>query len=112
MKGMRCLLRRTASALSGLETDVKIAEVLSCGVQAVENLRKRLVTEGFRTALDSKPRKTPPRQNRLDGKQDAKIIAMRLGKPPIGYANWSLRLLAEQVVELGLVESISHETIR
>ena len=93
-------------------TDAKIAEALSCRVQTVENLRKRLVTEGFRTALDSKPRETPPRQKRLDGKQEAKIIAMRLGKPPKGYANWSLRLLAEQVVELGLVESISHETIR
>jgi hypothetical protein len=93
-------------------TDAKIAEALSCRVQTVENLRKRLVTEGFRTALDGKPRETPPRQKCLDGTQEAKVIAMRLGKPPKGYANWSLRLLAEHVVELGLVESISHETIR
>lgn len=93
-------------------TDVKIAEAFSCRVQTVENLRKRLVTEGFRTALDGKPRETPPRRKRLDGKQEAKVIAMRLGKPPKGYANWSLRLLAEHVVELGLVEVISHETIR
>ncbi len=93
-------------------TDAKIAEALSCRVQTVENLRKRLVTEGFRVALDGKPRETPPRQKRLDGKQEAKVIAMRLGKPPKGYANWSLRLLAERVVELGLVESICHETIR
>jgi hypothetical protein len=93
-------------------TDAKIAETLSCRVQTIENLRKRLVTEGFRTALDGKSRETPPRQKRLDGKQEARVIAMRLGKPPKGYANWSLRLLAEHVVELGLVESISHETIR
>lgn len=93
-------------------TDAKIAEALACRVQTVENLRKRLVTEGFRTALDGKLRETPPRQKRLDGKQEAKVIAMRLGIPPKGYANWSLRLLAEQVVELGLVKSISHETIR
>ena len=81
-------------------------------MQTVENLRKRLVSEGFDIALHGKPRDTPPRQKVLDGKQEAKVIAMRLGKPPKGYANWSLRLLAERVVELGLVESISHETIR
>jgi hypothetical protein len=93
-------------------TDEKIAEALSCRRQTVENLRKRLVTEGFRVALDGKPRETPPRKKLLDGRQEAQVIAMRLGKPPKGYAHWSLRLLAEQVVELGLVESISHETIR
>ena len=93
-------------------TDAKIAEAFSCRVQTVENLRKRLVTKGFAVALHGKPRETPPRQKRLDGKQEAKVIALRLGKPPKGYANWSLRLLAERVVELGLVKSISHETIR
>jgi len=48
----------------------------------------------------------------LDGEHEAKVIAMRLGSPPKGYANWSLRLLARRVVELQLVESISYETIR
>lgn len=92
--------------------DARIAEAFSCRVQTVENLRKRLVIDGFRMALDGKPREKPPRQKCLDGKQEAKVIAMRLGEPPKGYANWSLRLLAERVVELGLVASISHETIR
>lgn len=92
--------------------DQKIAEAFSCRVQTVENLRKRLVSEGFSIALHGKPREFPPRQKCLDGKQEAKVIALRLGKPPKGYSNWSLRLLAERVVELGLVESISHETIR
>jgi len=61
-----------------------------------------------------KPPRHEPRAALLDRRQqqEAKIIAMRLGKPPKGYTNWSLRLLAEYVVELGLVESISHETIR
>ncbi|WP_197996175.1 helix-turn-helix domain-containing protein [Gimesia panareensis] len=81
-------------------------------MQTVENLCKRLVIEGFEIALNGKTRESPPRQKVLDGKQEAKVIAMRLGKPPKGYANWSLRLLAERVVELGLVDSISHETIR
>jgi hypothetical protein len=93
-------------------TDARIAEAFSCRVQTVENLRKRLVTEGFEVALHGKPRETPPREKVLDGQAEAKVIAMRLGQPPKGFANWSLRLLAEQVVELGLVESISHETIR
>ena len=52
------------------------------------------------------------RRKALDGEQEAKVIAMRLSKPPKGFANWSLRLLADRVVELKLVDSISHETIR
>ncbi|QDT21999.1 hypothetical protein HG66A1_38050 [Gimesia chilikensis] len=93
-------------------TDKKIAEAFSCRVQTIENLRKRLVVDGFEIALNGKTRESPPRQKVLVGKQEARVIAMRLGKPSKGYVNWSLRLLAERVVELGLVESISHETIR
>jgi hypothetical protein len=48
----------------------------------------------------------------LDGKQEARLIALRLGPPPKGYANWTLRLLARQVVELAIAESVSHETVR
>jgi hypothetical protein len=93
-------------------TDAKIADAFSCRVQTIENLRMRLVTEGFAVALDGKQRDMPPRKKCLDGKLEAKVIALRLGSPPKGYSNWSLRLLAEHVVELGLVDSISHETIR
>ena len=93
-------------------TDAKISEAFCCRIQTVENLRKRLVTEGFEIALNGKPREKPPVAKKLDGKQEAKLIAMRLGKPPKGFANWSLRLLAERVVELGLTDSISHETVR
>jgi len=93
-------------------TDKKIAEAVSCRTKTVENIRQRLVTEGFEIALNGKKRQTPPRQKVLDGEQEAKVIALRLGEPPKGFANWSLRLLAEQVVELGIVESVSHETLR
>ena len=93
-------------------TDSRIADAFSCRVQTVENLRKRLVTEGFEVALDGKPRLHAPREKILDGKQEARVIALRLGKPPKGFANWSLRLLADRVVELGIAESISHETVR
>ncbi len=93
-------------------TDKKIAEAFSCRTKTVENIRQRLVTEGFEVTLDGKKRETPPREKRLDGKQEAKLIALRLGKPPAGFANWSLRLLAEKAVELEIVDSVSHETVR
>jgi len=93
-------------------TDKKIAEAFECRTKTVENIRQRLVTEGFDVALNGKQRATPPREKRLDGAQEAKVIALRLGKPPQGFANWTLRLLAGQVVELGIVESVSHETLR
>ena len=68
--------------------------------------------EGLERALETKKRENPPVPKLLDGEQEARIIAMRLGQPPAGYANWSLRLLANQVVELGIVESVSYETVR
>ena len=93
-------------------TDQKISDAYSCRTKTVENIRQRLVSEGFDVALNGKKRESPPRRKALAGEQEAKVIALRLGQPPPGYANWSLRLLAEQVVELGIVESISHETLR
>ena len=93
-------------------TDARIAEAFTCRTQTVENLRERFVTSGFDETLEGKARTTPPRPKLLDGKQEAKIIALRLGTPPAGFANWSLRLLAEKVVELAIVEAISHETVR
>ncbi len=93
-------------------SDAKIAEALSCRTRTIENVRRRLVTEGLDTVLNRKKRETPPRPKILDGKQEAEIIALRLGKPPAGFANWSLRLLAERIVELEIVDSISHATVR
>ena len=89
--------------------DAKIAEAFSCRVQTVE---KRLVLEGFESAVERKPRATPPTSPKLDGVGEAKLIAMRLGKPPAGYGRWTLRLLADELVVLEVVESISPETIR
>ena len=92
--------------------DVKIAEAFSCRVQTIENLRKRLVTEGFDLALEGKKRQEPPTPPKLDGEGEAKLIAMRLGKPPAGYGHWTLQLLADELVALEVVDSISHETVR
>ena len=93
-------------------TDSRITDAFGCRINTVEKIRQRLVTEGFDVTLNGKPRETPPRQKLLDGEQEARVIALRLGKPPKGFANWSLRLLAEKVVELSIVESVSYETVR
>ena len=69
------------------------------------------MTEGLEITLNGRP-KSRVRGKILDGEQEAKIIALRLGQPPKGFANWSLRLLAEQAVALEIVESVSHETLR
>jgi hypothetical protein len=93
-------------------TDTKIAEAFNCRVQTIEKLRKRLVTEGFELALNGKKRQTPPTQPLLDGRGQAQLIALRLGKPPAGYGKWTLQLLADELVALEIVESISYETVR
>jgi hypothetical protein len=93
-------------------TDRRIAEAFGCRTKTVENIRQHLVERGFEQTLDGARRSTPPTPKLLDGAREAKIIATRLGPPPAGYANWTLRLLARTVVELSIVESISHETVR
>lgn len=93
-------------------TDQQIADAFGCRRQTVENVRRNLCERGFEQTLNGVKRQNPPTPKLLDGEQEAKIIAMRLGQPPAGYANWTLRLLARKVVELSIAESISHETIR
>ena len=85
-------------------TDERIAEAFDCRTKTVENIRQRLVEKGFEYTLNGAPRLNPPTSKVLDGEQEAHIIAMRLGPPPKGFANWSLRLLSRKVVELGIVD--------
>jgi len=110
VKRAQILLKADADGLGW--SDVKIAEAFDCRVQTIENLRKRLVTESFDMALDGKKRQEPPTPCRLDGEAEAKLIAMRLGKPPAGYGHWTLQLLADEMVTLEVVDSISYETVR
>lgn len=93
-------------------TDARIAEALDCRVKTVENIRKRFVELGFEASFERKKRVSPPTAKRLDGQQEAKVIAMRLGEPPQGYGKWTLRLLARKVVELEVVEAVSYQTVR
>ena len=93
-------------------TDQRIAEAFSCRTRTVEMIRQRLVERGFQETLDGAKRTSPPTEKLLDGNQEARLIALRLGTPPKGYANWSLRLLARKVVELKIVDTVSTETVR
>jgi transposase len=93
-------------------TDEKIAESLDCWVSTVEKLRMRLVQEGFEVALNGRKRAKPPTARKLDGEGEAKLIALRLGEPPKGYGQWTLRLLANELVVQEVVSEISHETVR
>lgn len=93
-------------------TDLQIAEAYACRTRTVETVRQRFVEQGFEETLNGKKRVKPPTEKLLDGEQEAKVIATRLGPAPKGYANWTLRLLARKVVELEIVESVSHETMR
>ena len=81
-------------------SDAKIADAFNCRTRTIEKLRKRLVEEGFEVALNGKKRENPPTPPKLDGEGEAKLIAMRLGRPPAGYGRWSLQLLADQLVKL------------
>jgi len=74
-------------------TDAAIANAFDCGTKSIENSRERCVTEGFEITLNGQPKRRV-RSKLLDGKQEAKIIALRLGPPPPGFANWTLCLLA------------------
>lgn len=93
-------------------TDRQIAQAFGCRTKTVENVRQHLVERGFERTLDGVRPGKPPVPKLLDGAQEAKLIATRLGPPPPGYGNWTLRLLARTVVELGIVGSVSHETVR
>ncbi|MEZ4687301.1 MAG: helix-turn-helix domain-containing protein [Bacteroidia bacterium] len=100
------------SAMSSVYSSINLFQLLTPPVRTVENTRKRFIEQGFNECLNRKKRVLPAQSEAADGKQEAAIIAMRFGPAPKGYANWSLRLLSRKVVELGVVEKISHETVR
>jgi hypothetical protein len=78
----------------------------------MEHLRKRLVEQGLDACLTRKPQEHPSIEAKFDGEKEAKLIALACGKAPAGYGKWSLRLLADRAVELKIVASTSHETVR
>lgn len=92
-------------------TDEQIGEAVEVGRATIERIRQRFVEEGFETALYSRrPGRRYP--HKLDGEAEAHLVAMACGSAPEGHARWSIRLLAGRLVELGVVESVSRETVR
>ena len=92
------------------KTDSFIAEVLKVNPQTVRNIRKRFAEEGLEAALKERPR--PGAQPKLDGKGEAFLVALACSEPPGGREHWTMQLLADKLVELGVVDSISDETVR
>lgn len=93
-------------------TDERIAEAFGVSVRSVEHWRQQAVEEGPESLLEREARATPPIPPKLDGEGEAQLVKLACSRPPEGRANWTLRLLAAQLVELEVVESISYETVR
>jgi len=108
----RLLLKADESKWGPGWLDSEISEAFDVAVRTVERIRKRFVEEGLELALS--PYRTPRRsyKYKLDGEQEAKLIAIACSDPPEGQARWSLRMLADKMVELQYVDELSHETVR
>ena len=92
--------------------DWQIADALEVSTDTVERVRQRFVELGLDAALDRKQRERPPREIKLDGRAEARLIALACSGPPDGRAVWTMQLLADKLVELEVVDSISDETVR
>ena len=91
-------------------TDQQIMEALNVSRPCVERVRKRFVMNGIERALNEDPR--PGQKRKLDGRAEATLIATACSAAPDGHEHWTLRLLAGKLVQLGVVDAISHETVR
>jgi transposase len=89
----------------------QISKVLKVGMRTIDRVKKKLIEEGFDAVLERRPT-TRNYESKVDGDIEAKLITLCCSEPPKGFAKWSLRLLADKMVELKYVESISHVTVR
>jgi transposase len=108
----RILLKADAAEGGPAWQDGRIADALEVSTDTVERVRRRFVEQGLDAALDRKQRERPPRQVKLDGRAEARLIALACSPPPDGRAVWTMQLLADKLVELEVVDSISDETVR
>jgi transposase len=108
----RILLKADVAPGGPAWTDGAIAEAVEVSIATVERVRQRFVEQGLEAALVRKPQDRPSRQRKLDGRAEARLIALACSKPPEGRNEWTMQLLADQLVELEIVDSISDETVR
>ena len=107
----RILLQADEAKGGPRRTDGQIAGALDTTTRTVERVRERFVEQGLEWALLPKPSKRVYAR-KLDGRQEARLVALACSKPPAGKARWTLRLLADEMVELEVVDSLSYETVR
>jgi transposase len=108
----RILLKADAAPGGPAWPDARIAEAVEVNVTTVERVRERFVEHGLEAALDRKKQDRPSRERKLDGRAEARLVALACSDPPRGQAAWTLRLLADRLVELAVVDTISPETVR
>ena len=108
----RILLKADAADGGPAWPDGRIAEALEVSPATVERVRQRFVEQGLEAALVRKPQDRPSRLPTLDGRAEARLIALACSTPPDGRLGWTMRLLADKLVELEVVPSISDETVR
>ena len=108
----RVLLKADQAGGGPAWDDSRIAEALDCGQRTVERVRRRFVERGLDLALGRKPQDRPSRERKFDGASEARLIALACSPPPGGRARWTLKLLADKLVELEVFESVDDETVR
>jgi transposase len=108
----RILLKADAAPEGPAWTDARIAEAVEVNRTTVEQVRQRFVEQGLEAALMRKKQDRPSRERKLDGAGEARLVTLACSKPPQGRATWTLRLLADQLVQLQIVDTISTETVR
>ena len=108
----RVLLQANESQNGPAWMDKQISEAFGIHINTIHGIRRRLVEQGLKAALERKKQGSPSRKRIVDGEVEAHLIALRCGEPPEGKNQWNLRLLADKLVTLEIVPSISHETVR
>jgi len=108
----RILLQANESQDGPAWTDEQISEAFGIHTNTIHGIRRRFVEHGLQAALERKKQDRPSRKRVVDGDVEAHLIALRCGDPPEGRNQWTLRLLADKLVELEIVPSICHETVR
>lgn len=93
-------------------SDEEAADAFGCHPNTSRNMRQRFVEQGFEAALERKKRANPPTERKLDGEAEARLIAISCSKPAEGRSRWTLKMLADELVTLEVVDSISDQTVR
>jgi len=93
-------------------TDEETAAAFKCNRNTVHNVRRRFVLQGIESALERKKQEKPSRERILDGEKEARLVAIACSKAPEGRAKWTLRMLADEVVALEIVDTVSAQTVR